>query len=342
MYRPAHAVGAVVCFPRIGGAMRSMWKGAVAFGLVNVPIKLYSATEDHDVRFHQVHTADGGRVKMQRTCAIDGERLETKDISRAYETDTGRVVVMEDEDFDSLPVPGVRQIEVLEFVPSQQVDPILFDRSYYLEPEAPALKPYVLLREALEQTERTAIVRVVLRSKTQLGALRVRDNVLVLQTMLWPDEIRAADFAVLAGEADIRPQELSMAASLIESLSADFDPTQFRDEYREALLSVIDRKLSGGQSVSPAADIAATEGDGIVLDLMTALRESVSRSREARGESVGEDAATRSSSRPTPAKPGAKKPAAKPAAKKVAAKAGAGSAAKKTPAAAKKAVRRSA
>ena len=162
--------------------MRAMWKGSVAFGLVNVPIKLYTATEDHDVRFHQVHAEDGGRVKMLRTCSVDGKPLEMKDLSKAYETDTGRVVIMEESDFEGLPVPGVKEIEVLEFVPSEQVDPMLLDRSYYLEPETRALKPYVLLREALEQTERTAIVRVVLRTKTQLGALRVRDDVLVLRT----------------------------------------------------------------------------------------------------------------------------------------------------------------
>lgn len=306
--------------------MRAMWKGAVAFGLVNVPIKLYTATEDHDVRFHQVHTADGGRVKMLRTCSVDGERLETKDLSKAYETDTGRVVVMEDSDFEELPIPGVKEIEVLEFVPSDQVDPVLFDRSYYLEPESRALKPYVLLREALQQTERTAIVRVVLRTKTQLGALRVRDNVLVLQTMLWPDEIRAADFDVLDGEADIRPQELSMAASLIESLSADFDPSQFRDEYREALLAVIDSKLAGGTSVVPATEIAASEGDGIVLDLMSALRESVNRTRStqrgaprtaprtaAEGRSSGstpKSATEPKTTRSVVAKPAVRKPAA--------------------------------
>jgi DNA end-binding protein Ku len=190
---------------------------------------------------------------------------------------------MEDADFEGLPVPGVKEIEVLEFVPNEQVDPILFDRSYYLEPESRALKPYVLLREALAQTDRTAIVRVVLRTKTQLGALRVRDEVMVLQTLLWPDEVRAADFEVLNGDADIRPQELTMAASFVDSLSADFDPSQFRDDYREALLAVIDSKLAGGKGVTPNTDVASTEGDGIVLDLMTALRESVRRTQEARG-----------------------------------------------------------
>lgn len=271
--------------------MRAMWTGSVAFGLVNVPIKLYSATEDHDVRFHQVHAVDGGRVKMVRTCSVDGERLETKDLSKAYETDTGRVVVMTDEDFEGLPVPGAKEISVLEFVPSEQVDPILFDRSYYLEPDARSLKPYVLLREALAQTERTAIVRVVLRTKTQLGALRVRDDVLVLQTMLWPDEVRTADFGVLDGDADVRPQELTMAASFIESLSADFDPGQYHDDYREAMLSVIESKLSGGAVLDTAGDVAASEGDGIVLDLMTALRESVRRTQAAKDGAAATPAA---------------------------------------------------
>jgi DNA end-binding protein Ku len=260
--------------------MRSMWKGSVAFGLVNVPIKLYAATEDHDVKFHQVHAADGGRIKMQRTCSIDGAPVDYKDLAKAYETDTGQVVLMEDSDFDGLPVPGMREIEVVEFVPSEQVDPVLLDRSYYLEPEPAALKPYVLLREALTATERTAIVKVVLRSKTQMGALRVRDDVLVLQTMLWPDEVRAAEFEVLDAEVELRPQELSMAASLVDSLAADFDPSAFRDEYREALLAVIDAKVAGGQGIAPAASTtAAVDGDGVVLDLMAALRESVARSQ---------------------------------------------------------------
>jgi DNA end-binding protein Ku len=271
--------------------MRAMWKGAVAFGLVNVPIKLYAATEDHDVRFHQVHAADGGRVKMVRTCTVDGKPIEYKELAKAYESDSGQVVIMEDADFEGLPVPGMREIEVVEFVPSDQVDPVLFDRSYYLEPEPRALKPYVLLREALSATDRTALVRVVLRQKTQLGALRVRGDVLVLQTMLWPDEVRAADFDVLDAEVDIRPQELSMASSLIDSLSTDFDPGEFRDEYREALLAVIDRKLAGGQGITaPVAVEAGDGGDGIVLDLMAALRESVQRNQSAKPAAASEPA----------------------------------------------------
>ena len=321
--------------------MRAMWTGSVAFGLVNVPIKLYSATEDHDVRFHQVHAVDGGRIKMVKTCSVDGQRLETKDISKAYETDTGRVVIMEPEDFEGLPVPGVKEISVLEFVPSEEVDPILFDRSYYLEPESRSVKPYVLLREALSQTERTAIVRVVLRTKTQLGALRVRGDVLVLQTMLWPDEVRAADFPVLSEETDVRPQELQMAASFIESLSADFDPAQYRDDYREALLAVIDRKLGNGAGLEPAADVAAAEGDGIVLDLMTALRESVRRTQEARESDEAEAPATKA---PRKSRATAKAPAAKASqsGRDSAPKSGSGRAAKKSAKAPAKTAKRAA
>jgi len=271
--------------------MRAMWKGAVAFGLVNVPIKLYAATEDHDVRFHQVHAADGGRIKMQRTCSVDGAVVDYKDLGKAYESESGQTVLMSDADFDGLPVPGVREIEVLEFVPSDQVDPVLLDRSYYLEPEAKAIKPYVLLRQALSETERTAIVKVVLRNKTQLAALRVRGDVLVMQTMLWPDEVRAAEFDVLESDVDIKPQELAMAASLIDSLASDFDPAEYTDEYRAALLEVIDRKLAGGEGViAPAASADAGDGgDGIVVDLMAALRESVKRHQESRGAATEAD-----------------------------------------------------
>jgi len=271
--------------------MRAMWKGAVAFGLVNVPIKLYAATEDHDVKFHQVHATDGGRVKMQRTCSVDGKPIEFKELVKGYETASGQVVLMDESDFEGLPVPGMREIEVVEFVPSDQIDPVLLDRSYYLEPETSALKPYVLLREALSATERTAIVRVVLRNKTQLGALRVRDNVLVLQTMLWPDEVRAAEFDALDTEIEVRPQELSMASSLIDSLSTDFDPTAYRDEYREALMAVIEAKLAGGEGRAPAvASATGDAGDGIVVDLMAALRESVERNQAARPAAAADEA----------------------------------------------------
>ena len=271
--------------------MRAMWKGALSFGLVNVPVKLYAATEDHDVRFHQVHAADGGRIKMKRTCSVDGEPVEYKDLAKAYEAPDGRVVIMSEDDFAGLPVSGIRDIDIIEFVPIGQVDPMLFDRAYYLEPDGRSVKPYVLMREALKSTERVAIARIVLRSKQQLAALRVRGDVLVLQTMLWPDEVRRASFDVLDVEVDVRPQELQMAASLIDNLAADFDPDQYHDEYREALLQVIDAKLAGGEGVQDAVVTREESEDGsaLVVDLMAALRESVERTRAARGEVPTED-----------------------------------------------------
>lgn len=320
--------------------MRAMWSGVVAFGLVSVPVKLYAATEDHDVHFHQVHTADGGRVKMVRTCSIDGEKLELSEISSAFDVGGGEMVVMSQADFDGLPVAGKDEIEVLEFVPADQVDPVLFDRSYYLEPEPRGLKPYVLLREALQRTDRTALVRVVLRTRSQLAALRVRDDVLVLQTLLWPDEVRAADFPVLAGATDVRTQEIAMAESLVESLSGDFDPRAYRDEYREALVAVIDAKAAGGATTVPTPDPVSTDGGGVVLDLMEALRESVARSRDGGGAAGSSTGARRSaSSNGAPAKKSVAKkvPAKKSVAKKAPAKK---SVAKKAPA--KKTSRRSA
>jgi DNA end-binding protein Ku len=257
--------------------MRAMWSGALAFGLVNVPVKMYAATEDHAVRFHQVHLKDGGRIKMQRVCSECGEQVAYADIGKGYEDPSGQRVILRPGDLDDLPAGPAKEIEVLQFVPTEQVDPILFDKSYYLEPDARAAKPYVLLREALQTTERTAIVRVAIRQRTQLAALRVRDDVLLLQTMLWPDEVREPDFAFRTQEIQIRPQELQMAQSLIGNLSADFDPTEYSDSYREAILALIEAKLSGGEGVpvSPEGDI--TGGPGAVVDLMTALQASVER-----------------------------------------------------------------
>ena len=186
-------------------AMRAIWKGAVSFGLVNVPVRLFAATQEHDIRFHQVHREDGGRIKMKRICIVCGEEVAYDQLAKGYESPDGRLVVLTDEDFDDLPLSTGREIDVLEFVPAEQVDPILFDKTYYLEPEARAAKPYVLLREALEATDRMAVVKVALRQRETLAVLRVRDKVIVLQTLLWPDEVRAADFDVLETDVDAAP-----------------------------------------------------------------------------------------------------------------------------------------
>lgn len=258
--------------------MRAMWKGSLAFGLVNVPVRVYAATEERDVRFHQVHAQDGGRISMVRRCQVCGEQVDYKDLAKAYETTDGRTVVMSDADFDDLPVLGSQELEVVEFVPNEQIDPVLYDRSYYLEPDKSALKPYVLLREALGRTDRTAVLKVALRKRTQLAALRVRDDVLLLQTMRWPDEVRAATFDVLDGEVNVKAAESSMADLLVEALSKDFDPAAFTDEYRAALLEVIEAKVAGGEASAPA-QAPGGGGDAAVLDLMTALRASVERSK---------------------------------------------------------------
>src|SRR5690606_22061855 len=191
-----------------GARMRAMWSGAVSFGLVSVPVKAYAATSSHDIRFHQVHAADGGRIRYKRTCSIDGEEVDYADIVKGYETEDGELIILDEEDLDSLPTKSSHEIDVVEFVPADQIDPLLYDKSYYLEPEAKAAKPYALLREALVQTDRMAVVKVALRQRESIALLRVRGKAIVLQTMLWPDEVREPDFDILDAEVELRPQEL--------------------------------------------------------------------------------------------------------------------------------------
>ncbi len=323
----------------------------MSFGLVNVPVKVYAATEDHDVRFHQVHAADGGRIRMKRECEVCGEQVAYSDIAKGYEDTSGQRVVLEPEDLADLRPPGGKDIDVVEFVPSDQIDPILFDRTYYLEPDGRATKPYVLLRDALAATDRTALVKVAIRQRTQLGCLRVRDGVLVLQTMKWPDEVRTADFDFLSDEPEVRAQELQMAESLVESMAGDFEPAAYRDEYREAVLALLDRKLAGGEAIAaPAAEAGET---GQVVDLMAALRESVARSQAARQADSEPPSQRPTRKRAAAKKSGAGRSAAQkvPAAKATAKKSGAKktsarkTSAKKAPAQkapAKKSARRSA
>ncbi|MGA8978614.1 MAG: Ku protein, partial [Pedococcus sp.] len=204
--------------------MRAIWKGAVSFGLVNVPIRLYSATENHDVQFRQVHREDGGRIKYQRICSIDGEVVSYDDIAKGYETEDGDMVVLTDEDFKDLPSKSSKEIAVEKFVPADQIDPMLLDKCYYLEPDKASTKPYVLLRDALEKENRMAVVSVSIRTRMTMAVLRVRDGVIVMQTMLWPDEIRKPDFAHLDDDGKATKQELAMADLLIEQLAGDYEP----------------------------------------------------------------------------------------------------------------------
>lgn len=260
--------------------MRAVWKGAVTFGLVNVPVKLYSATEDHDVSLHQVHDADGGRIRYQRVCEIDGKVVEYKNIDKAYD-DGERTVIITDEDLKSLPAERSREIEVVEFVPTEQVDPIMFDKSYYLEPDSASNKAYVLLRRTLESTDRTAIVRMALRQKTRLAALRVYGDVLMVQTLLWSDEVREAKFPSLDEPVKISDKELDLSKQLVESLVSDFEPDEFVDEYQAELRTLIAAKLEQGDAVDTAATFGEEpeEEGGEVIDLMEALRQSIASKR---------------------------------------------------------------
>jgi DNA end-binding protein Ku len=300
--------------------MLSIWKGSISFGLVSIPVKLYSATEERDVSFHQVHREDGGRIRYKRVCQIDGEEVQYSDIAKGYELSSGEVVVLTDDDFSDLPLSTSRTIDVLEFVPLEQVDPIYFSKSYYLEPDGTGAKPYVLLREALEGSGRVALVKVALRQRESLATVRVRDGVFVLEMMLWPDEVREASFGFLDEDIDVRPQELQMAQSLIDTLSGDFQPEQYSDNYREALQALIDAKVQGKEVVQPEQPAADT---GKVVDLMAALRASVEAAREGRtgdASTAGSTTSKKSSAKKTAKSAAAKKSAAKPAAKKTAAR----------------------
>lgn len=317
--------------------MRSIWKGAITFGLVNVPVKVYSATEDHDVELHQVHDADGGRIRYQRRCEVCGKVVDYAHIDKAF-TDGDKTVVITDADLKSLPEERSREIDVVEFVPSDQLDPIMFDRSYYLEPDGSSPKAYVLLRRTLEQTDRTAIVHFALRQKTRLAALRVRDDVLMLQTLLWDDEVRVAEFPALETTVTISDRELDLSAALVDSFAADFTPGDYTDEYQAQLRRLIEEKLDKGDAIDTDATFGASaeeEGGGEVLDLMEALRRSVDRSRS--GESAGASAEQTGATSAGAKTAGPVKKAAGPAKKAAAPVKKTAGPAKKTPAPAKKA-----
>jgi DNA end-binding protein Ku len=286
--------------------MRAIWKGAVSFGLVSVPVKLYAATESHDVSFRQVHAKDGGRIKYQRVCSIDGEEVAYADIAKGYETEDGEMVILDDDDMAALPSASSREIAVEKFVPRDQIDPILFEKTYYLEPEKSGAKPYALLRQALVDADRMAVVTVALRNRTSIAVLRVRDDVIVLQTMMWPDEVREPDFNVDGGE--VKDAEVKMAHMLVETLAGDFDASEFEDDYAGAVEALVKSKIEGGEVKRTPT---ATKSSGEVVDLLAALQKSVEAAKTARGESDDEKKTAKE-----PAQKSAQKTAAKKTAKK--------------------------
>jgi DNA end-binding protein Ku len=290
---------------------RAMWKGAISFGLVTIPVSVYPATEEKTLRFNQLHDDDGGRIRMKRTCSIDGEEVGYEHIVKGYEYEKDRYVILTDEDFEAVPVESSRAIDIQQFVDLEEIDPMMYKKSYYLVPEETGAKAYALLREALNRSGKVGVAKVSFRDKEHLAALRFRDEAFVLETMYWPDEIREADFGGVDVSAKIRPNELEMAQTLIDNLTADWDPAEFKDDYREAMLRIVEAKINGEE-----IEVVEAEPTAKVVDLMAALKASVAAAKK---EVKAAPAAKKKA--PARKKTAAKKPAAKkPAAKKPAAR----------------------
>ena len=277
--------------------MRSIWAGAISFGLVVIPVKLYAATEQRDITFRQVHRKDGARIQFRRVCTLDGEEVPYADIAKGYELPTGDMVVLTDDDLADLPLVTAHRIEVLHFAPAAQVEPIYAAKSYYTEPDTAGVRAYVLFRDALEKSGKVAVAKVALRQREALAALRVREGVITLETLLWPDEVRKPDFGFLDEDIEVRSQELKMAASLIDTMTEDFDPDQYHDDYREALEAVIRAKIEGNDIVRPAG-LEAPAPQGQPADLTEILRASVAAVKSGRSQTEAEDDAKPAKSRP--------------------------------------------
>ncbi|APX34180.1 Ku protein [Brachybacterium sp. P6-10-X1] len=263
--------------------MRAIWSGEITFGLVNVPVKLYGATRSHDLSFHQVHDEDHGRIRYERRCEVCGREVDYEHIEKAYD-DGDKTVVLTDEELAALPVEDDDEIDVVQFVPDEQIDPLLLGTSYFLEPVGRSAKAYVLLRRTLEDTERTAVVTFTLRTKTRLGILRVHDDLLALQTLRWPKDLREVDVA--PGASKISAKERDMSAALVEQFSGDFEPEQYTDEYQAQLRELVDAKLEEGEGVDTEETFGEkrekqSADDGKVISLMDALERSVDKRRGA-------------------------------------------------------------
>jgi DNA end-binding protein Ku len=286
--------------------MRVVWRGTISFGLVTIPVRLYVATESKRVPSHQIHVPDGGRVQYKRVCSLDGVEVPYEEIGRGYVSTTGELVVLNDVDLAMLPAKTSRSIEVISFLPMAAVDPIYFDRSYYVEPEPQAAKAYRLMRDALRKLGRIAVAKVTLRDREIIAVLRVHDDVLLLATMLWPDEVREPSFPFLTEDDEwLTPsQELAMAEALIDSLSDDqLDPARYRDVHRETLTALIDAKATG-QTVTTQE--AAPRG-AAPPDLLDALRASIAAAKQRR--STGNGGRRRAGPTSSEAKKKLKKPA---------------------------------
>ena len=280
--------------------MRAIWTGSIAFGLVNVPVKAYGATEDHDIDLHQVHGKDGGRIRYERRCEVCGKKVAYKDLDKAYE-DGERTIVLTDEDLEELPAEKSREIEVVQFVPAEQIDPLMLEKSYFLQADSKSPKAYELLRRTLEDTQKLAVVRFALRQKTRLGILRVRSKTMVLQAVMWADELRDADSVAPEKAPRISQQELKMSSTLVEQYSSDFTPEEFHDDSQDQLRALIEAKIEQGDELDTEATFGAAEsgsGSGEVIDLMEALKRSI----EGRGANAKKARATKAPAKKNPTK----------------------------------------
>jgi DNA end-binding protein Ku len=252
-----------------------MWRGAISFGLVSIPVRVYTATEEKTLRFNQLHEKDHGRIRYKRVCSVDGEEVPFDEIVKGYEYEKDRYVILTDEDFEKVPVESTRTIDIAQFVDRSEIDPIHYKKTYYLGPEEAGVKAYQLLREALREGDKVGVAKVSFRDKEHLAAIRLMDDALVLDTMFWPDEIREAEIPGLEKDVKVSDRELQMAESLIENLTDSWDPTGYRDEFREALLEIVEKKVAGEE-----VEVIEAPEPTKVVDLMDALKQSVDATKK--------------------------------------------------------------
>jgi DNA end-binding protein Ku len=266
--------------------VRSIWNGAISFGLVSIPIKLVNATESHSISFRQIHSEDGGRIRYRKVCELEDREVTQAEIGKGYEDADGTIIPITDEDLSHLPLPTAKTIEIVAFVPADRIDPLQMDAAYYLAAGgAPAAKPYTLLREALKRSQKVAIAKYALRGRERLGMLRVVGDAIALHGLLWPDEVRAPEGLAPDTKVTINDKELDLADALMDTLG-EIDLDDLHDEYREALEEVVAAKAAGE---APPESPEPARG-GKVLDLMAALEKSVRDAKESRGEGAAGEA----------------------------------------------------
>jgi DNA end-binding protein Ku len=273
--------------------MRPIWKGAITFGLISIPVRLYSAVQEKSLKFHLMHEEDGGRIKYQRVCAKCGKEVSWDDIIKGYEYSKDRYVTFSDDELDAMDVDSIKAIDVVSFVPLEQIDPIYFNKTYYVAPEAAGLKAYRLLADALEAEGQVGVAKVALRDKEHLATVRLKDDVFVLETMHWPDEIREPEFEELEKRVKVQDSEVKMARQLIQQLSDEFKPEEFADEYRTKLEELVEKKVEGEEiTFAPAPEEEPTK----VVDLMEALKASVAEAKKKKPTTARKKSSTRKAS----------------------------------------------